>query len=237
MKWLRNETDTALHYNMCFIGGFLGAYALLLRGGNFGSAQTGNLIEAIICGTQGNLAEFLIRLLALLIYGAALVAAYLLSKSYKGDVRPVCIIVEAAGIIIAAVLPGTLNPIVALYPIFCVTAFQWGIFAGAKGYNSATIFSTNNIKQMLLGWTEYIRTKDEKQRAKAAFYTITLVFFHSGVLFGCLAVRLWNVPAVLLCILPLGSALALTKRLTEWWKGIALLNEKSIEPDDEIGLP
>lgn len=33
VKWIKNEIDLLLHYNMSMVGGFLGVYALLERGG------------------------------------------------------------------------------------------------------------------------------------------------------------------------------------------------------------
>lgn len=195
---------------MCLSGGILGAYALLMRGGNFGSAQTGNLIEAVISGLSGNLFDAMLRIGAFLIYGATLVGVFLLSKYFKGNVRRLCIVVEAAGVLLAGCIPATVHPIVALYPVFLVTSCQWGVFAGARGFNSSTIFSTNNYKQMLYGWTEYVRTKDPKQKEKGLFYTITLLFFHTGVAFGYIATRFWDIHGVWLCFLPLASALCIT---------------------------
>ncbi|MBB5263995.1 uncharacterized membrane protein YoaK (UPF0700 family) [Catenibacillus scindens] len=211
MNWLKKENDTALHYNMCLVGGFLGAYAMFLRGGNFGSAQTGNLIEAVMEGLGGQWQELLIRVGGLAIYICAIVASFLLGKSLsKGKMRRLCFFVEAVGILAAAILPEKMNDILALYPVFFITAFQWGVFSGAKGYNSATIFSTNNIKQTVLGWTEYFRTKDLKQREKAVFYTLTLTFFHTGVAAGFLATTAIGAPAALCCLAPLGSAAVIT---------------------------
>ena len=210
MKGLKSEIDTALHYNMCVVGGFFGAYALLMRGKTFGSAQTGNLIELVMSGLDGDILELFIRLGAVIVYGAALVAAFLLAKSFKGDVRRLCICIEGTGIVLVGLLPADMNPVIALYPVFFMTAFQWGVFSGAKGYNSATIFSTNNMKQMLLGWTEYVRTKDVKHKEKALFYTLTLAFFHGGVVFGYVAVKLWSVQAAFVCLVPLVSAMGIS---------------------------
>ena len=44
-KVIRDRLDAILHWNISLVGGFLGAYAILLHAGNFGSAQTGNLME------------------------------------------------------------------------------------------------------------------------------------------------------------------------------------------------
>ena len=37
-----------------------------------------------------------------------------------------------------------LDPVVALYPVFFAMSIQWSSFAGARGFYSSTIFSTNN---------------------------------------------------------------------------------------------
>lgn len=211
MKWFKQDIDTLLHCNMCFVGGFLGAYAILLRGGNFGSAQTANLIHLILHWKSGSALEIVARLLALAVFVVAIVAAFLLPKYVKKDARRICLLVEAAGLMIAGLLPAKMNDMLALLPIFFITAFQWGNFSGAKGYNSATIFSTNNLKQMILGWTEYIRTKNPKEKEKALFYTATLTFFHVGVLGGLLAVSLWGIYSAFACLVPLGCAWVLVE--------------------------
>ena len=228
MNVLKKENDTALHYNMCLLGGFFGAYAMFLRGGNFGSAQTGNLIEAVMEGIGGQWQELLIRVGGLLIYICAIVTSFLLGKYLsKGSLRRVCFLVEAAGILAASFLPEKMNDILALYPVFFMTAFQWGVFSGAKGYNSATIFSTNNIKQTVLGWTEYIRTKDPKQKEKALFYTLTLTFFHTGVAVGFLVTTTFGAPGILGCLVPLGSAAVLTVIGEQPCR--AVIGEKAVE--------
>ena len=44
-KVIRDRLDAILHWNISLVGGFLGGYAILLHAGNFGSAQTGNMME------------------------------------------------------------------------------------------------------------------------------------------------------------------------------------------------
>ena len=210
VNWLKRENDAAMHFNMCFVGGFLGAYAIFLRGGNFGSAQTGNLIEVVLEGLGGEWPQLFLRLGAFGIYVIGIIASFLLGKRFKGRMSRICLAVEAAGLVIAALIPENAEPVAALYPIFFITSFQWGVFSGAKGYNSATIFSTNNVKQATLGWTEYIRTKDAKQKEKAVFYTLTLTSFHIGVAVGYGSVKLLSVSGAFIGLIPLLTAFGLT---------------------------
>lgn len=62
---------------MSYIGGFLGVYTILLRGGNFGSAQTGNLIYLATGWFGGSWQEMVIRIIALIIFIISMIAAYL----------------------------------------------------------------------------------------------------------------------------------------------------------------
>lgn len=203
--------DTTIHYIMSYIGGFLGVYTILLRGGNFGSAQTGNLISLATGWFGGSWQEMILRIIALAIFIISMIAAYLLPKYVKGDMRRICLWLEITGIVLAGFLPEDMNNIAALYPIFAITAFQWGVFGGAKGYSSATIFSTNNLKQMVLSLTDYIQTKDARQREKAAFYGFTLISFQIGVAGGFLAVNTWQVTGIWACLIPLGAALTIVE--------------------------
>lgn len=204
-----DKMEMILHYIMSYIGGFLGVYTILLRGGNFGSAQTANLINLATGWFDTSWTEMAVRIAALAIFIFSMIAAYLLPKYVKCDIRRICIWVEIAGIFLAGFLPEDMNDIIALYPVFAVTAFQWGAFGGAGGYSSATIFSTNNLKQMVLAWTEYVRMKDAGQKEKALFYSGTLLSFQIGVLGGFFAVNAWSVKGIWACLLPLFLALAL----------------------------
>ena len=68
----QKELDMILHWNLTLVGGFLGTYAILLHAGNFGSAQTGNVMEMAAALTGKNFAEVGIRFLAFLIFGSAI---------------------------------------------------------------------------------------------------------------------------------------------------------------------
>lgn len=196
------KAEAWVHWNMAFVGGVLGVYAILLHMGNFGSAQTGNLMEMADSLISGEWQDVLLRFLTLPCFGAGVVAAYLLSNDTKVNVRKLALILDALGMLAASLIP--LKPVmVGLYPIFFCSAFQWGVFSSTNGYNSATIFSSNNFKQAVLGWTQYIRTKDREFKQKAILYTNTVVFFFVGACYGAWAVHLLEIHAVYLGFLPL----------------------------------
>ena len=186
-KVIRDRLDAILHWNISLVGGFLGAYAILLHAGNFGSAQTGNLMEMGAELVSMEWFNVLLRLAALVLFGLGVASAYLLTNFTKINMRKLALWVDAAALALASMLP--LEPaLVGIYPIFFASAFQWGVYSGADGFNSATIFMTNNFKQSVLGWLQYGLTKDKEFKRKAILYTYTVISFFLGVVLGAWAV-------------------------------------------------
>ena len=171
---------------MSYIGGFLGVYTILLRGGNFGSAQTGNLIYLATGWFGGSWQEMVIRIIALIIFIISMIAAYLLPKYVKRRYEANLYLGRNYRHCSGRFSAGGYEQYIGALPYFCNYGIPVGCFAGARGYSSATTFSTNNLKQMVLSIADYIQTKDAKQKEKAGFYGITLMSFQIGVLGGFL---------------------------------------------------
>ena len=199
----QKELDMILHWNLTLVGGFLGTYAILLHAGNFGSAQTGNVMEMAAALTGKKFAEVGIRFLAFLIFGSAIVISYLLTNFTKLDMRKLVLWVDAAGLTVTAMMPEGMSAVVSLYPIFFCSAFQWGSYSGASGYNSASIFTTNNFKQSLLAWTQFVLTKDPEFRRKGIMYTMTVLSFFVGACIGCVSVYTYGAYGAFIGFVPL----------------------------------
>ncbi len=206
MSWIQKNKQELLHYNMTLIGGISGAYALLIRGGNFGAAETTNLIELVLDFANRNIMDMLVRTLILIIYSSSIIAAYLTALKFPTRKYTVCLTVECICVLLAGLIPVTVNPLIALYPIFAMSAFQWQTFTDASSYNSSTIFSTNNLKQALLSWTNYRLSREAQQKTRAIYFTRTLVFFHAGVLLGWFAVRVFAEKSIWITFLPFAAA-------------------------------
>jgi uncharacterized membrane protein YoaK (UPF0700 family) len=201
-KVTKNQWEALIHWNFALVGGFLGAYAILLHMGNFGSAQTGNIMEMAASLVSGEWYDVLLRFLALPLFGGGVVVSYLLTHYTNINMRKLAILVDAAGLVASSLLP--LKPVlVGLYPIFFCSAFQWGVYSSANGYNSATIFSSNNFKQAMLGWTQYFLTKDPEFKKKGILYTNTVLSFFIGACYGAIAVNAFAVRAAYLGSVPL----------------------------------
>ncbi len=189
----KNYHDVITHYLMAIVGGFFGGYAIFARMNVFGSAQTANLIELIKNILGANYFEGILRIGALFIYVLALILGTYFTHRTDWNLKYLVLKIEIFCVILLGFIPMNVNPIMALYPCFFATAFQWSIFKGAIGYTCSTIFSTNNIKQTVIAFTEYFLAdqQDIQQEClrKGCFFAGTLIFFHTGV---ALAYLLWT---------------------------------------------
>lgn len=209
----KDKTQTAAHHAMALVGGFFGVYALMTRSATFGSSETSNLIYLTIDGLGASLPDFLIRLGATLCYIGGIVFATLIPKFLKKwDIRYLSILIDAAACLLLAQIPGEADPVLALYPMFFATAVQWLAYTQAAGFNSATIFSTNNLRQCFAGLAEYLYSREEKHLARFRFYGGTLLCFHAGVIYCWFCMKLWGVRSIYACLLPLAAGLFMTWR-------------------------
>ena len=210
---MHERKETAVHHAMALSGGFFGMYALMIRSATFGSSETSNLIYLVVAGLSGSLHSFLIRFGALACYIAGIVFATLAPKILKKpDFRYVSIGTGILACLLLAQLPEEMDPVLALYPMFFATAVQWLAFTGAAGYNRATIFSTNNLRQCFAGLTEYLYSREEKHLARFLFYGGTLLCFHAGVVYCWFCMKLWGIKSIYACLLPLAVGFIMTLR-------------------------
>ena len=221
------KRDVQIHHLMAACGGFVGVYAILSGMGVFGSAQTANLIE-LVCDILGrDPLEISYRVLALAIYIGAMVLFVVLEKRSSWDVKRVSIVIDLAAVAVSGFIPEGINPFAALYPVFFASSFQWCAFKGAGSYVSATIFSTNNLKQTVTAAVEACLSRrdgeaHDKMVQKALFFGGTLVCFHLGVAAGYGLWLLWGIRSIWACALPLCACALLLAGCRETVKAAAL---------------
>lgn len=207
MKTKQDNYEVKIHFLMALCGGFLGGYTIFERMAVFGSAQTANLIELIQDIIGRDYGEMLLRIGALLIYIAAMILSVILHHQKNINTKYLTLILEMVTVLFLGFFPQNINPILALYPIFFITAFQWCVFKGALGYVSSTIFSTNNIKQTVLSLTEYFLTSDlqekEEKLRKGKFFGGTLLSFHIGVACSFLLGQAFSLQSIWFLEIPL----------------------------------
>lgn len=171
-----------LYCNMAVFGGFMAGYTILFCLGYMASSQTTNMVNIIFAILGRNLSDFAVRLGALCVYVLGLFSFVFIKNKTKIDVRLASIILDTVAIIIIGLIPNTCHPIVAVYPASFALPFQWCAFGVIDGYVSASIFSTNNLKQFTTAIFEYLITKNKTKLSKAKAYGKSLLSFYIGVI-------------------------------------------------------
>ncbi|MBQ7090328.1 MAG: DUF1275 domain-containing protein [Clostridia bacterium] len=194
--------ETRLHHSVAVIGGFMGIYAVLLRGA-LGSSATSNLLLVTEAFLKWDLKNFLL-------YGGAilcLIAGISLATMGKHickrvDFRWAVLAVQAVACVGLALIPQNAPALPALYPLFFATAMQWVAFSSAAGFQSSTVFSTNNLRQAVSGVVEYACTRDHAHMKRARFFGGSLLSYFIGSLLGFGAIRLAGAYGILFCLIP-----------------------------------
>lgn len=199
---------------MAFCGGTFGIYAIVSRMGNFGQAQTANLIRLTEAILGKNVGEGLLRLGALVVFVAGIALATLLERRENFPLKLWAIMIDAAAVLTVGFFPADMNPVAALYPFFFATAFQWCVFKGVGGHAASTIFSTNNLRQFTTALIDVIMAPKEsllwkEKRIKLKFFGGTLLYFHSGILLGYLAWMGAGFHSIWFTLIPLTAACGL----------------------------
>lgn len=199
----RERIEATVHYSAALVGGYFGIYALMVRSNNFGSSQTSNLIYIVSSILGNSISELMIRVGAALLYMVAIFLTVLIPKHFsKVNMKLLSMCVNAVAVVILAFLPMDMDPILGLYPIFFAMAFQWNSFNGARGYNSSTIFSTNNLRQLTMSFAEVV-SGNCKQLDKLKFYGATLIGFHIGVAVSYVAWYFLGISGIWFGLLPI----------------------------------
>ena len=137
-KVTKDQWEALIHWNFALVGGFLGAYAILLHMGNFGSAQTGNIMEMAASLVAGEWYDVLLRFLALPLFGGGVVISYLLTNYTNINMRKLAIVVDA-------VQPTPVLTAVMRMPPILLHPPQLPIFAYLCSYSSSTGMKKNTL--------------------------------------------------------------------------------------------
>ena len=196
--WADKKSVLAIQYIMASIGGYMGAYTLTAGLRFFGNSQTANLIELTqsIVNTSQNDSAF--HLIGLIIYILGLVLATVLPKKIGKTAMLLSPIIDISAFISMAILEHSQHQMLIVCIAFFAMSFQWVSFPEINGYSSSTIFSTNNLRQCVTAFTEYLCTHDKEMKHKGLYYLGTLIsynlsaglyfvlscFFDNAILFG-----------------------------------------------------
>lgn len=198
-----------VHYAASAIGGFWGGYTILNHMDIFGNAQTGNLIKLVLGVSHGDFRFVGFMALSFLVYCGGNVFYVLVRRRVKVSMKIVSLICSAAVVALIGALPFVRNDFVACYPIVFAAPIQWNAFKIADGNASSTIFSSNNVRQASMLTTNYFLNRSSANAAKARFYWLTLLGFHSGVALAGVTGMWCGVNSIWFCYIPIAVTVVL----------------------------
>lgn len=199
--------ERRLHLNMTLIGGFMVGYGVINRHDILGSAQTGNMVSLAMDAVGHIDEQWIFRIMALVIYIASVSLTVIIShKISKMNLKRLSILIDGAALLLIGFYPAEMNPFVALFPIFFATAFQWCSFKGADGFASSSIFCTNNLRQCVTGFTEYLCSKDEQSLHRGIYFGKVLISFYGGVAISFLACQVLDLKGSWIGLIPVVTA-------------------------------
>lgn len=193
------------HYFMAMAGGYVGVYCIWARKGIFALAQTANMIYCVTNVLDGGWKLFALRIFAVG-FTALAVSLSVLAAGKGRDVKKISILLMAGAVILEGLIPETVNELLALYPLFFASAFQWCSYSDSLGYGSSTVFSTNNLRQCVSAYTQYYHGRDLKNLEKARFFRNTLLYYYAGVAVSYTAWKITGNKSVWFCLIPLWLA-------------------------------
>lgn len=195
-----------LHHAVSVIGGFWGGYTIFNHSDIFSNAQTGNLIKLVLHACSGQLESIGYMVLLFAVYAAANAFYVIARKKLRLSMKIVSFIVSAAAVIATGALSLAGNHYLAVLPLAFAAPVQWNAFKTAGGNSSATVFSSNNVRQAVMLLTKYFLDKDRRALLNARFYWATLGCFHLGVAASCLLSLPFGVHSIWFCLLPVAAA-------------------------------
>lgn len=81
--------------------------------------------------------------------------------------------------------------------MFFMLSTQRSVFNGTRGYNSSSVFLTNNFRQAVLALSEYAFSRNRKQLKMVIFYMNSLFWFNVNIILSYFTVKYFGVFASL----------------------------------------
>lgn len=198
------KKQMTLHHTVSVIGGFMAGYTIINHSDILANAQTGNLIRLVLSAFEGNLLSIGYIVLLFLTYAASCVFYTVFRRYSPLSMKIVSLIVTALAICATGILSLTGNSYLSVVPIAFAMPVQWNAYKKAGGNSSATIFSSNNVRQAVMLSTTYVMDRDKKALRNAKFYWATLLCFHTGVAAACLLSIFFAAQSIWFCFVLIG---------------------------------
>lgn len=203
---------------LTFIGGMIDSYTYI-RYEAFASAQTGNLILAIIQAYEHQWNMVGKKLLSTLFFFIGILLAKFMIDYFKRKElhfwRLFLLYFEA--LIFFVISLRFLQPYPAIITIMIAftAAIQWVSFDKINGLAYTNLFTTGNLKGVATNLYDYLTTKDTGARTRFIHFLLVVFAFIAGAIISVFSYRTFGTNAVLL-IAGLFLYLALSETFLVW---------------------
>ncbi len=199
-KWQMSERFI-LAYLLSIVGGYLGVYTYLTRGGVFASAQTGNIILLGIHLANGNYGMWYQFVVPILVFLVGVSATETLRRNYKYNHllhwREIIVTAEILLIVITSFIPiGDLNVYANLIIAFA-SGLQAQAFKRFQGNTMTTTRCTGNLRFLSEELFFSIHYRDKARFLNDVKCFGIILFFLIGVIVGAIAANNYGQNSIL----------------------------------------
>lgn len=203
---------------MTFIGGMMDSYTYI-RYGAFASAQTGNIILAIIQAYERQWNMVGKKLLSTLFFFIGILLAKFMIDYFKRKEhhfwRLFLLYFEAAVFFVISLDFLQPHPAIITIMIAFTAAIQWVSFDKINGLAYTNLFTTGNLKGVATNLYDYLSTKNPDAKARFLHFLSVVVAFIVGAIISVFSYRMIGTNAVLI-IAGLFLYLALSESFLVW---------------------
>ncbi|MCH4177805.1 MAG: DUF1275 domain-containing protein [Streptococcaceae bacterium] len=169
---------------LTFIGGMLDSYTYIHYGA-FASAQTGNLILAIIGVYDHNWESVGKKLLSTAFFFIGIMLAKFMIDYFNHKKfhfwRLFLLYIQALIFFILSFNAIQLHPSIVTIIIAFTAAIQWTSFDKINGLAYTNLFTTGNLKGLASNFYDYLKTKDKQFRERSIHFLSVVTVFILGV--------------------------------------------------------
>lgn len=208
--WADTTRKTLVQFaTLSFSGGISGTFGAIYCDHVFANAETGNLVS--LAYDLKNMAWLAAgaRFVAVLLFLAAIVVTVVAPlRLFGGNMdrwQRLCLVIELACVGLQACLPHdylmAVAPAMYLWPMFFACALQYNTFGRLYNVPVSTVFSVNNLRQMILHFTVYLqgRRRDKREGTLAFTYFANIFSFFLGAFAGLFLLDWFGHLAILGC--------------------------------------
>lgn len=186
---------------LTFIGGAMDAYTYI-HYDVFASAQTGNVILAIIQGFDGEWSSVWKKILSIMcFFTGILLAKYAIDFFKKKQIhywRLFILYFEALVFLVVGLpLVNSHSTFVTVLIAF-TAAVQWVAFDKIDGKTYTSLFTTGNIKGLAVNFYEYLKTRETQDKENFLHFFRVVFSFVLGAILSIYSYHLLNGKAVML---------------------------------------